>query len=110
VGCAQLSIEEEFMAEAEQRTRQTIKVRQVTDYQASWTEMGRETSRTEEGHPGTPGAFTVQLILDNGAEEYVIQPDVDDMKMIRKLLDKSGTLAFDLERKVLLARDFPLGQ
>src|SRR5918997_1381694 len=90
-------------------TRQTIKVRQVTDYQASWTEMGRETSRTEAGALGTPGAFTVQLILDNGAEEYVLQPDVDDMKVIRKLLDKSGTLAFDLERKVLLARDLPLG-
>jgi hypothetical protein len=97
------------MAEAEQRTRQTIKVRQVTDYQASWTEIERETSRTEEGALGTPGAFTVQLILDNGAEEYVLQPDVDDMKVIRKLLDRSGTLAFDLERKVLLARDLPLG-
>jgi hypothetical protein len=98
------------MAEAEQRTRQMIKVRQVTDYQASWTEMGRETSQTKEGALGTPGAFTVQLILDNGAEEYVLQPDVDDMKVIRKLLDRSGTLAFDLERKVLLARDLPLGQ
>jgi hypothetical protein len=46
---SQLSIEEEFMAEAEQRTRQTIKVRQVTDYQASWTEIERGTSGAEEG-------------------------------------------------------------
>jgi hypothetical protein len=38
--------------------------RQVTDVQASWTENER----------GTPGAFTVQLILDNGAEEYVLHP------------------------------------
>jgi hypothetical protein len=97
------------MAEAEPRTRQMIKVRQVTDYQASWTEIERETSGVEAGALGTPGAFTVQLILDNGAEEYVIQPVVEDMKVIRKLLDKSGTLAFDLERKVLLARDLPLG-
>ena len=97
------------MAEAEQRTRQTIKVRQVTDYQASWTKIGRETTGAEEGDLGTPGAFTVQLILDHGAEEYVIRLDVDDMKVIRKLLDKSSTLAFDLERKVLLARDLPLG-
>jgi hypothetical protein len=37
------------MAEAEQRTRQTIKVRQVTDYQASWTEIERGTSGAEEG-------------------------------------------------------------
>jgi hypothetical protein len=97
------------MAEAEQRTRQTIKVRQITDYQASWTEIERETAGAEAGSLGTPGAFTVQLILDHGAEEYVIRPDVDDMKVIRKLLDKSSTLAFDLERKVLLARDLPLG-
>ena len=97
------------MAEAEQRTRQMIKVRQITNYQASWTEIERETAGAEEGDLGTPGAFTVQLILDHGAEEYVIRPVVDDMKIIRKLLDKSGTLAFDLERKVLLARDFPLG-
>jgi hypothetical protein len=87
-----------------------IQVRQVTAYQASWTEIERETAGAEEGGLGTPGAFTVQLILDHGAEEYVLRPDVDDMKVIRKLLDKSGTLAFDLERKVLLARDLPLGK
>jgi hypothetical protein len=81
----------------------------LNQLECAWTELERETSRTEEGHLGTPGAFTVQLILDNGAEEYVLQPDVDDMKVIRKLLDRSGTLAFDLERKVLLARDLPLG-
>lgn len=97
------------MAEAEQRTERAIKVRQVTDYQASWTELERPTEGAGEGGAGTPGAFTVQLILDNGAEEYVLQPQVDDMKVIRKLLDKSGTLAFDLERGVLLARDLPLG-
>jgi hypothetical protein len=88
------------MAEAEQQTRQAIKVRQVTDYQASWTEEER----------GAPGSFTFQLILDNGAEEYVLQPTVNDAKVIRKLLDKSKYLAFDLERKVLIANDLPLGE
>ncbi len=82
------------MADAEQRTEQAIKVRQVTDYQASWTEEER----------GAPGSFTFQLILDNGAEEYVLRPTVNDAKVIRKLLDKSETLAFDLEREVLVAR------
>ncbi len=87
------------MAEAEQQTRQAIKVRQVTDYQASWTEEER----------GEPGAFTFQLILDDGAEEYVIRPTADDAKVIRKLLDKSEALVFDLERRVLIARDLPVG-
>jgi hypothetical protein len=87
------------MAEAEQQTRQAIKVRQVTDYQASWTEEER----------GEPGAFTFQLILDDGAEEYVIRPTADDAKVILKLLDKSEALVFDLERRVLIARDLPVG-
>ena len=87
------------MAEAEQQTRQAIKVRQVTDYQASWTEEER----------GAPGAFTFQLILDDGAEEYVIRPTAGDAKVIRKLLAKSEALVFDLERRVLVARDLPAG-
>ena len=88
------------MAEAaEERTEQEIKVRQVTDYQASWTEEER----------GGPGSFTFQLILDNGAEEYVIRPTVGDAKVIRKLLNKSKALTFDLERKVLIFSNIPLG-
>ena len=88
------------MAEqAEQRTEQQIKVRQVTNYQASWTEEGRE----------GPGSFTFQLILDNGAEEYVICPTVNDSKVIRKMLNKGVSVVFDLERKVLIANNLPIG-
>ena len=88
------------MSEAEQSTRQAIKVRQVTDYQASWTEERR----------GGFGSFTVQLILDDGAEEYVLQPNVKDMKVIRELLDNSGPVYFDLERRVLIPNDIPVGR
>ncbi len=87
------------MAEAERQTRQAIKVRQVTDYQASWTEEER----------GGSGSFTIQLILDDGAEEYVLQPTVKDTKLIRELLDNSGPVFFDLERKVLIPNDLPVG-
>lgn len=83
----------------EQQTQRAIQVRQVTDYQASWTEEER----------GGHGTFTFQLILDNGAEEYVIQPTVSDSKVIRKLLDRAQVLAFDLERKTLILNDHPLG-
>ncbi len=83
----------------EQQTEAAIKVRQVSDYQASWTERER----------GAPGAFTFQLILDDGAEEYVLRPTVGDAKVITKLLAKSEALVFDLERRVLIARDLPLG-
>ena len=54
----------------EERTENLIKVRQVTHYQASWT----------EGERGRPGMFTIQLILDNGVAEYVLRPAADDLQ------------------------------
>ena len=76
----------------EQRTARSILVRQVTAIQASWT----ETERGEEG------AFTLQLILDNGAEEYVLQPDSDDLDVLLELFRRAPHVTFDLERKVLM--------
>jgi hypothetical protein len=84
---------------AEQHTEQTIRVRQVTDVQASWTERER----------GEPGAFTFQLILDNGAEEYVLRPTADDAKVFMKLFKRTGSIYFDLDRKVLIPSDISLG-
>jgi hypothetical protein len=83
----------------EQQTESAIKVRQVTDYQASWTEEER----------GAPGAFTIQLILDSGAEEYVIRPTADDAEVILKLLKRSESTVFDLERRVLIFGDVSTG-
>ena len=76
----------------EQRTEQQIQVREVTHVQASWTEQER----------GAPGAFTFQLILDNGVDEYVIRPTADDADILLHLLEKSRTAMFDAERKVLM--------
>ena len=76
---------------AEERTEAQIKVRQVTQVQASWTEEGR----------GAAGAFTIQLILDNGADEYVIRPTAEDAEVLLELFNRSGAM-FDLERKVLM--------
>jgi hypothetical protein len=73
-------------------TAQRYTVRQVTDIQASWT----ETERGEEGK------FTIQLILDNGVEEYIIQPDSDDMEPLLRLFRISSHATFDTERKVLM--------
>ena len=83
---------------AEQRRQRSvqvenqIKVRQVTDIQASWT----ETERGEEGK------FTIQLILDNGVDEYILQPDADDLEPMLRLFRLSDSTTFDLERKVLM--------
>ena len=76
----------------EQRTEEQIQVRQVTHVQASWTEQER----------GAPGVFTIQLILDNGVDEYVIRPTADDIQVLLDLLERSSSTTFDLGRKVLM--------
>src|SRR5919204_6271160 len=75
----------------ERRTEERIAVRQVTDVQVSWTEEER----------GAPGAFTIQLILDGGADEYVLRTTAGDADVIVRLLDTHSAM-FDLERKVLV--------
>jgi len=73
-------------------TERQIKVRQVTHVQASWTEQER----------GAAGAFTLQLILDNGADEYILRPSANDSQVLLLLLDRSKQVMFDVERKVLM--------
>ncbi len=84
---------------SEQNTEQTIKVRQVTDVQSSWTENQR----------GEPGSFTIQLILDNGAEEYILQPTTEDADALMNLFSMSEAIYFDLERKVLIFGTISVG-
>jgi len=83
----------------EQQTRSAIKVRQVTQAHANWN----------EGERGASGKFSFQLILDNGAEEYLLRPTADDAKVILKLLERSENIPFDIERRVLIPNDLPLG-
>jgi hypothetical protein len=80
------------MADGEQQTEGQIQVRQVTHVQASWTERER----------GEAGAFTLQLILDNGAGEYVLRPTAEDADVLVSLFKRSDSATFDLERKVLI--------
>jgi len=80
------------MAEAEQRTERAIKVRQVTQVHANWNEEER----------GAPGKFSFQLILDNGADEYVLRPTAEDADVLIDLFARTGTMYFDIERGVLI--------
>ena len=84
---------------AEQNVEQQIKVRQVTDVHANWSEEER----------GAPGKFSLQLILDDGAEEYAIRPPADDADALMDLFKMSETVYFDLERKVLIFGTISLG-
>jgi hypothetical protein len=76
----------------EARTERRITVRQVTHVQGSWTEQER----------GAPGAFTLQLVLDHGADEYVLRPTAQDAQVLLQLLGRGERAVFDLERKVLI--------
>ena len=78
--------------QAEAQLQRSVKVRQVTNIQASWTEQER----------GEEGIFTVQLILDNGVEEYILQVDSDDLEPMLRLFSRSDHTTFDMERKVLM--------
>ena len=85
---------------AEQNTEQNIMVRQVTDVHANWSEQER----------GAPGKFSFQLILDNGAEEYAIRPDVEDADVLVELFSLTDKLYFDVSRQVLIFGNIPLGK
>lgn len=73
-------------------TERHIKVREVTHYQFSWTE------RT----PGEPGVFSLQLVLDQGADEYVARPTADDCDALHDMLQSESKTYFDMERRVLM--------
>lgn len=83
----------------EQQTKQAIKVREVTNVHANWSEQGR----------GEPGKFSFQLILDNGAEEYAIRPTAEDAEVLMELFDEAEALYFDTERKVLIFSNIDIG-
>ena len=87
------------MADAEQHTEQQIQVRQVTDVQASYTEEER----------GEEGSFTLQLILDDGADEYILQPTPEDLKVMLEIFGRASTVYFDLGNKALVPGNIVLG-
>lgn len=78
--------------QASEKLESSYKVRQVTAIQASWTEQER----------GESGKFTLQLILDKGVDEYILNVDEDDIDPLLKLFKQSKHTTFDLERKVLM--------
>jgi hypothetical protein len=87
------------VAESQEQTRQAIKVRQVTQVHSNWNEEQR----------GAEGKFSFQLILDNGAEEYVLRPTSEDADVLVDLFEQTDTIYFDMERGVLIFGDVSTG-
>jgi hypothetical protein len=82
----------------EKHTEGQVLVRQVTHLQASWAERER----------GKPGAFTFQLILDQGVAEYILRPSAEDAEALLRLFKMSSGAMFDRARKVLIFNDLAI--
>ena len=64
------------------------------------------------GWPGSPasrGTYTLQLVLDQGAWEEVLTLDPDDADNLQDLLTNTGTVHYDIERRVLMFGVTPTG-
>ena len=80
------------LALSERHTERTIKVRQITDVHADWSSQGQPENCK----------FSYQLILDDGAEEILIVPTVDDAKVLRDLIHDADALYWDAEKEVIV--------
>lgn len=69
-----------------------IKVRKVTHWQPTFI----------QAKPGGEGSYTLQLILDNGAEEHVMALTEGDADNLFDWLIASSDVHFDMERKTLM--------
>ena len=76
----------------QQNTSRRYKIRQVTQIQPSWA----------EGERGEDGKFYVQLVLDSGVDEYIIQPSAKDIDVLLELFEESKHTIWDDERKILI--------
>ena len=81
----------------QERIERGYKIRQVTQIQPSWKEGGR----------GEDGEFFVQLVLDNGVDEYIIQPSSSDVDIILEMFEKSKYTVWDDERRILIFENIP---
>lgn len=73
-------------------TDDSLKVRQLSHYQFSWT----------AGEPGQNGVWSLQLVLDQGAWEEVLTVSADDADNLQDVLKNTGTVFYDIERRVLM--------
>jgi hypothetical protein len=73
-------------------TDDSLRVRQVSYYQFSWT--------ANEG--GATGTWTLQLVLDEGAWEEVLTISSEDADALQDVLKNTDTVFYDVGRRVLM--------
>lgn len=80
------------------RIERGYKIRQVTQIQPSW-------KASEER--GGDGEFYLQIVLDNGVDEYVLQPTAEDADVLLGMFCKSKYTVWDDERRILIFENIP---
>jgi hypothetical protein len=80
-------------------TDDSIRVRQVSHYQFSWV----------AGEASSPGTWTLQLVLDQGAWEEVVTIDADDADNLQDLLEGASVVYYDVGRRCLMFGTTPVG-
>jgi hypothetical protein len=73
-------------------TDDSLRVRQVTHYQFSWT--------AREG--GENGTWTLQLVLDEGAWEEVLTISSEDADALQDVFENTRNVFYDIDRRVLM--------
>ena len=73
-------------------TDDSLRVRQLTHYQFSWT----------AGEGGRDGTWTLQLVLDEGAWEEVLTVTADDADNLQDTLKNTKAVYYDVDRRVLM--------
>lgn len=74
---------------AEANTEGSIKVRQVTQVHGTFT----------HGGPGEDGTYTYRFILDNGADEVVLELTDDDADQVQDMIDGAEAVLYDADRQ-----------
>ena len=80
---------------AEQGVRMTddsLRVRQLSHYQFSWTAAGG----------GQSGIWTLQLVLDEEAWEEVLTVSAEDADNLQVTLKNTKSVFYDIDRRVLM--------
>jgi hypothetical protein len=75
-----------------QMTDDSLRVRQLTHYQFSWT----------AGEGGQSGVWTLQLVLDQGAWEEVLTVSAEDADNLQDVLKNTSNVFYDIDRRVLM--------
>ncbi|WP_431838577.1 hypothetical protein [Cellulomonas sp. Y8] len=80
------------MAQTPRVTDDSIKVRQLSHYQFSF----------RAGDAEGAGTWYLQLVLDEGAWEEVLTLTADDADNLQDVLRDTGTVYFDIERRLFM--------